>query len=314
LRGSIEKLEPLFAEARSLAKNQTATNTAPPKMLPALRLLGRGFADPDPDCELLGKFLQPQFPAPLQRGALASLRHINRKRVGGILLANWSASSPDIRADLLAAVFTRQDWIEGLLATIEAKQIPAGQLGPADQQKLLRHKNPSIRKRARTLLSAADSDRKKVVESFQTVASLSSDAAKGTALFKQNCAVCHRPSDQPQLAPDLGALAGKPVETFLIAILDPNRAVEARYVNYMATTKNGRELSGIIVAETANGITLRSQNSEETILRADLESLRSSGLSLMPEGFEKTLAAQNLADIIALLQKGNAPKIEAGRH
>jgi len=59
--------------------------------------------------------------------------------------------------------------------------------------------------------------------------------------------------------------------------------VETRYVNYMATTKDGRELSGIIVAETSNNITLLSQNSEETILRSDIESLTSSGLSLMPE-------------------------------
>lgn len=314
LRQSIEKIEPLFVQARSLGASQTATNAPAPELFPALRLLGRGFAETDPDCELLGRFLEPQFPVPLQRAALANLRRINRKRVGEILLANWSGSSPAIRSELLAALFTRQGWIENLLSAIEAKQIPAGQLGPADQQKLLKHKTPSIRKRAERVLAAADSDRKKVVESFQTVGSLAGDSEKGAALFKQNCATCHRPADQPQLAPDLGAFVGKPVETFLIAILDPNRAVEARYVNYMAGTKDGRELNGIIVAETANSITLRSQNSEETILRSDLESLKSSGLSLMPEGFEKTLTAQNVADIVAFLQTGNAPKIEADRH
>jgi putative membrane-bound dehydrogenase-like protein len=314
LKQAIDKLEPLFVEARSLAKSQTATNASPPEMLPALRLLGRGLAETDPDCDLLGRFLQPQLPAPLQRAALANLRRINRKHVAEILLSNWPASSPAIRTELLAALFTRQGWIESLLSAVEAKQIPAGQLGPADQQKLLKHKTPSIRKRAELLLMAADSNRKKVVESFQTVGSLAGDPEKGAALFKQNCAICHRPQDQPQLAPDLGALVGKPIETFLIAILDPNRAVEARYVNYAASTKDGRELSGIIVAETANSITLRSQNAEETILRADLESLRSSGLSLMPEGFEKALTAQNLADVIAFLQKGNALKIEAGRN
>ena len=80
----------------------------------------------------------------------------------------------------------------------------------------------------------------------------------------------------------------------------------------MATTKDGREPGGIIVAETGNSITLRSQNSEETILRSDLESLTSSGLSLMPEGFEKSLTPQDLANIIAYLKKGSGPKLEAG--
>jgi putative membrane-bound dehydrogenase-like protein len=314
LKQAIDKLEPLFAQARSLAKAQTAAITPPPEILPALRLLGRDLAETDQDCNLLGKFLQPQFPTSLQRAALASLRQINGKHVADILLTNWAGSSPAIRADLLAALFTRQEWLDSLLSALESKHIPAGQLGPADQEKLLKHKAAAIRNRAEQVLIAADADRKKVVESFQTVGTLTGDAEKGATLFKQNCVVCHRPADQPQVAPDLGALADKPIETFLIAILDPNRAVEARYVNYMATTKDGREPNGIIVAETANSITLRSQNSEETILRSDLESLSSSGLSLMPEGLEKSLTPQNLADIIAFLKKGTGPKLEAGGH
>ena len=86
-----------------------------------------------------------------------------------------------------------------------------------------------------------------------------------------------------------------------MAILDPNRAVEARYVNYLAETKDGRELSGIIAAETANNITLRSANGEEILLRSDLVQLTSSGLSLMPEGFEQALSLEAMADLIAHL-------------
>jgi hypothetical protein len=48
------------------------------------------------------------------------------------------------------------------------------------------------------------------------------------------------------------------------------------------------------------------------ILRSDLESLTSSGLSLMPEGFEKSLTPQNLADIIGYLKKESGSKLEAG--
>ena len=58
----------------------------------------------------------------------------------------------------------------------------------------------------------------------------------------------------------------------------------------------------MLVAETANSITLRSANGEETILRADLAQLTSSGLSLMPEGFEKIFTPQDLADLIAFVR------------
>ena len=115
--------------------------------------------------------------------------------------------------------------------------------------------------------------------------------------------MCHAFVARPQVGPDLGALADKSIETLLVAILDPNRAVEARYVNYTAVTKDDREFSGVLASETANSITLRSANGEETILRADLVRLSSSGLSLMPEGFEGIFSPQDLADLIAFLTK-----------
>ena len=88
----------------------------------------------------------------------------------------------------------------------------------------------------------------------------------------------------------------------LLAILDPNQAVESRYVGYTAVTKSGRELSGIIVAESPHSITLRNATSaEEVILRSDLNELTASGLSLMPEGFEKSFKPQDFADLIAYL-------------
>src|SRR5262249_60334668 len=117
------------------------------------------------------------------------------------------------------------------------------------------------------------------------------------------CSPCHRlHGEGNEVGPDLGALTSKSPSTLLIAILDPNQAVESRYVNYTALTKGEREISGIIVAETAASVTLKSAGgTEETILQSDLQELSSSGLSLMPDGFEKTMNQQELADLIAFL-------------
>jgi putative heme-binding domain-containing protein len=89
----------------------------------------------------------------------------------------------------------------------------------------------------------------------------------------------------------------------LVAILDPNQAVDPAYFNYFVQTRNDRELSGIIVTETPNSITLRSPGGiEEIILRSALKELRSSGLSLMPEGFESALKPQDMANLIAYVR------------
>jgi putative heme-binding domain-containing protein len=41
---------------------------------------------------------------------------------------------------------------------------------------------------------------------------------------------------------------------------------------------------------------------EETVLRNDLREIKSSGLSLMPEGLEKAIKPQDMADLIAYLK------------
>ena len=38
------------------------------------------------------------------------------------------------------------------------------------------------------------------------------------------------------------------------------------------------------------------------MLRADVEAVRSNGVSLMPEGFEKELSKQQLADLISFVK------------
>jgi putative heme-binding domain-containing protein len=68
--------------------------------------------------------------------------------------------------------------------------------------------------------------------------------------------------------------------------------------------KNDREISGVIVTETANSVTFKnSSGPEETVLRADIEDLRSSGLSLMPEGLENALKPRDIADVISYLKQ-----------
>ena len=86
-------------------------------------------------------------------------------------------------------------------------------------------------------------------------------------------------------------------------ILDPNRYVLPRYEQYVCVDINGRVVTGMITAQTATSITLRrDENITETILRGQIEELISSGKSLMPDGLEKQIPKQEMADLIAWLQ------------
>ena len=103
-----------------------------------------------------------------------------------------------------------------------------------------------------------------------------------------------------EIGPNLAAMQSRGAEAVLVNVLDPNREVNGLFVEYVVETKDGRSLSGLLSGETAASVTLLKPGGlTETVARADIEKLRSTGLSLMPEGLEKQLDPQAMADLVA---------------
>ena len=106
-----------------------------------------------------------------------------------------------------------------------------------------------------------------------------------------------------EIGPDLRALSDLSGVSLLTSILDPNRAVEPHYVAYLCTLTDGRQIHGLISAETTASITLKLQDgTQPSILRSDIKALRSTNISLMPEGLETALTKQDLSDLLQFLQ------------
>ena len=158
-----------------------------------------------------------------------------------------------------------------------------------------------IVERTNIISAAQRAERTKILAQYKDVEKLKGDAAKGAELFRQHCASCHRfKGEGTDVGPDLGTMAGKPLEAFVTAIIDPNAAMEARYQSYTATRRDGSEISGIIVGETVTSLTLRiATGQDETVLRTDIKELTASGLSLMPEGLEQAFPPQSMADLLS---------------
>ena len=166
----------------------------------------------------------------------------------------------------------------------------------------------AIRERAAKLLAGAvNPDRQRVIDTYQSVLTLKGDSKRGLQIFTKTCASCHLLGGVGhQVGPDLASVGDKSPQGLLISVLDPNRSVEARYINYMAATKNGLSVTGVLASETGNSITLLGpEGKQQVILRTDLEELVSSNKSVMPEGLEKDLQPQDLADLIAFIRSSD---------
>jgi putative membrane-bound dehydrogenase-like protein len=294
-----ERLGRLFAQARTTAGDAKADER---DRLLAVALLGREPSQRGDDLKRLGELLTPRNAAVLQSAAAAALGRISDERVPELLTEGWNGHSPTLRGQILDVLLSRPDWQRRLLDFIGKKTIRAAEVDAARRQRLLAHRDEKIRTRAAKVFDGAISpDRRKVLEAYKEAATLTGDVGRGKAVFTKSCSICHRLEEAGHaVGPDLQALSNKSPPYLLTEILDPNRNVDTRYLSYVAVTRSGRTYTGILASESAASITLRGQEGkEQVLLRAELDELQSTGKSLMPEGLEKELSKQDIADVIA---------------
>jgi putative membrane-bound dehydrogenase-like protein len=290
------------------ARKTVADGKAPlDERVQAARILGRGPDHQSEEIKLLSGLLTPDTPPELQAAAMTELARLRDDDVLAILLKGWKGYSPALRSQVLDALFPRDKGVNSILNSLEQKEISPIEIDAARRQRLLQQKNTELRERAAKLFAGSiNADRQKVVDSYRSVLTTKGDPKRGAQIFTKTCATCHRfQGVGEEVGPDLASLGDKSPEALLTAILDPNRAVEARYIAYIAVTKSGVSYNGLLASETGNSVTIVSQDGKKhTILRTELEALSSTDKSAMPEGLEKDLKPQDVADVIAHLRVG----------
>ncbi|MFO0918928.1 MAG: c-type cytochrome [Planctomycetaceae bacterium] len=110
---------------------------------------------------------------------------------------------------------------------------------------------------------------------YVSAARMDGDLKNGRVVFEKNCATCHRVDGTGvNVGPDVGDNYNRTPQALLLAILDPNRAVDNNYFGYTVTTHDGRVLTGIITTETTSSITLKQPEEIEVVLREDIDELK----------------------------------------
>ncbi|HEV8292957.1 MAG TPA: PVC-type heme-binding CxxCH protein, partial [Tepidisphaeraceae bacterium] len=230
----------------------------------AVRLLGRAPDKRAEDIKLLASLLVPQTPVELQSAAIPTLARLKQDDVPAILLGRWKNLSLNLRSQAADVLLARNEWIDPLLEALEGGKILPADIDAARRQRLLQHRNKDIRAKAeRIFADAINPDRQKVLDAYAAAMTLTGNPQHGGEVFTKTCSTCHKVGEIGQhVGPDLRSVGDKSPQSLLIAIIDPNRAVEARYTNFVAETKGGDVATGIITSETGTSITLISADAK----------------------------------------------------
>jgi putative heme-binding domain-containing protein len=216
------------------------------------------------------------------------------------LLEGWDQRTPALRVQILETLLSNDAWTLALLKRPEAKSADASM-----RARLIKHPKKNIASLAEKVFADSTSaTRAAVVQKFKPALKLPGDAARGKTVFASVCISCHKLDGVGlELGPDLRSVAQHDAEKLLNSILDPSAIIEPGFMAYHCTLKSGEQLYGVIATETSASLTLKmAGNVMKSVLRSDVASLRSAGISLMPDGLEAAMTPQSLADLIAYLQ------------
>ena len=271
--------------------------------LEAINVIGRNPLATAQHARALSRLFSAEHESALQVAAIDALAMQSHDEVAEEILSAWPSFTPSLRASAVEALLGRKRWAHALVMAIENEAIPASQLNTAQRARLAAYPDAEIRQLAERHFSQTATGERAAVLARYEKSKTGGDASRGKALYQKLCANCHEfRGAGSRVGPALDASEFRAPETMLREILDPNRAIDGRYAEYVAITTSGRVKNGILVEESGNTVTLRGQQGEETrLLRSELESLTSTGKSLMPEGFENDIPPADMADLLDYL-------------
>ncbi len=282
----------------------------------AIRLL---VCDTDDPTDTLLKCFRADAALSIRSEALQVLGRCADSTTWRDVLLELPRLSPQLRRSVLELSVGNEARGLALLTAVEKGEIDASHLDAVYMKRLFDHRSAKVRELARKALpTQQDTLPAEVMSEYRaaliTIAEPSGSAEhvkrsqRARLVYEKHCAVCHRlGAIGAEIGPNLSDSRMKKPEQLLEAILRPNDAIDANYVAYTATTDQGLVFTGVIAEESAGGVTLRLADGKSvTLARSELESLESTGVSLMPAGMERTLKPDEMAELVWYLRNWRA--------
>jgi putative heme-binding domain-containing protein len=135
------------------------------------------------------------------------------------------------------------------------------------------------------------------------------DLKNGRLVFSKTCQACHKLyGEGAAIGPDLTGSNRADLDYLLSNIIDPSAEVARDYRMSVVNTSSGRVVTGIVVERSPARLVVQTATEKMIVPAEDVESVKDSALSLMPDGQLDTLSREQVRDLIAyLMSKSQVP-------
>ncbi|AMV28278.1 Cytochrome c [Gemmata sp. SH-PL17] len=304
----VEALSVLFGDKDAIAtllKRVTDTSAKPDERRAAVELLApRKLPD-------FAKALQNLLDDAALRGtAIRALASFPDAGTPAALIKAYPKLTPEEKADAVQTLAARVGFAKELLDSVEKGTIPRADVPVVTARQVLALNDKALSERLEKVwgkITPVAKERAALMKKWKDVLTedtvKKADVANGRALFTKNCASCHKMFGEGQaVGPELTGSQRSNLDYVLENVLDPSAVVpnEYRMVNFVLA--DDRVVSGIVLRETKDAVTVRTVNDTLTVPVADIVARKQTALSIMPEGLFDAMKPDEVRDLIAYLR------------
>jgi putative membrane-bound dehydrogenase-like protein len=244
--------------------------------------------------------------------AIRAMAAFDDESLGKLLLARYGTFTAAEKAEALRTFASRGRYGRLLTDALEAGAIPKGDVPPHLARQLRR----IVGTRFAEVWGPVDqiSTEERAYARYRGLlnetALKNANALNGRAVFQRTCGPCHTMyGDGGAIGPDLTGSNRANLEYLLFNVLNPNGEVQDAYKMVVVTTRDGRTLSGNVIAENDRQITLRVVGREDAVVsKAEIQSREVTAVSMMPTGLLDALTDREAIDLVAYLRTAGPPK------
>ena len=245
---------------------------------------------------------------------ISALGRLNDPKVADLILDRYPELEPDLKPRVVELLSQRGAWGIALLKSIGRGVVPPSAVDVNQIRKLLAGNNPEllrlVKERWGTIRQGRNEAREQVIGNVrEMLRKTPGDAQAGTKIFQRLCAQCHKIYGAGQdVGPEITLNGRSSYEQLLSNVFDPSLVIGTAYQGTTVATTDGRVLTGLIAEKSATRVVLKLQGGKlEIIPSGQVEELKVSPLSLMPEDVEKQLQPGEIADLFAYLTLDRPP-------
>jgi putative heme-binding domain-containing protein len=245
----------------------------------------------------------------LQLDAIRGLAAFHDPRTPRLLIERFNNLQPAAQREAINTLVSRSAYANVLLAAVAGNQLPRQHVSSFHLRQMNSLGDQKISEQIAQLwpeLQQLSVEKSRRIAEFRDQLRpeqlSSANLSQGRAIYQRVCAACHVLFGQGgKVGPDLTGAQRHNLNYLLENIVDPSATVNENFRMSTVIIADGRVVNGVVSEKTDRTITVVTPNERLVLSTDEIEEVRPSNLSIMPEGQLDVLPSEQVRDLIAYL-------------